>query len=133
MLLILVLCVTNTSEVTHSNYYLSTYQVSNNLSAIYSEMIFEHGFVHCDPHPGNVLVKKTPNHNAQIVLLDHGLYTVSNLVLGYYLMSILICCVSSIICSYWLVLNYLFSVLDSYWLDRNCVMFKTTLFGSLYI
>lgn len=53
------------------------FQVSNNLSHMYSEMIFKHGFVHCDPHPGNVLVRKTSRHNAQIVLLDHGLYTVS--------------------------------------------------------
>ncbi|XP_067941675.1 aarF domain-containing protein kinase 1-like [Watersipora subatra] len=50
-------------------------EVSNNLSHMYSEMIFKHGFVHCDPHPGNVLVKRTSKHNAEIVLLDHGLYT----------------------------------------------------------
>ncbi|KAL5008761.1 hypothetical protein ScPMuIL_014342 [Solemya velum] len=36
-------------------------------------MIFVQGYVHCDPHPGNVLVKKT-KHGPQIVLLDHGLY-----------------------------------------------------------
>lgn len=58
-------------------------------------MIFKHGFVHCDAHPGNIFVRRKParkNKNAnnpyannnqnvnmnpddyQIVLLDHGLY-----------------------------------------------------------
>lgn len=40
-------------------------------------MIFVNGFVHCDPHPGNVLVRKRPGTGkAEIVLLDHGLYQV---------------------------------------------------------
>lgn len=44
---------------------------------MYSEMVFVHGFVHCDPHPGNVLVRKRPDTGkAEIVLLDHGLYQV---------------------------------------------------------
>ena len=38
-------------------------------------MIFVQGYVHCDPHPGNVLVNKT-KRGTQIVLLDHGLYQV---------------------------------------------------------
>lgn len=43
-------------------------------------MIFVHGFVHCDPHPGNVLVRKCPrSQKTEIVLLDHGLYQVGNL------------------------------------------------------
>ena len=65
----------------HVSHY---FQVSNNLSHIYSEMIFKHGFVHCDPHPGNVLVKRTSQQNAQIVLLDHGLYTVSHETFTFY-------------------------------------------------
>nr|KAF6482926.1 aarF domain containing kinase 1 [Rousettus aegyptiacus] len=44
---------------------------------MYSEMIFINGFVHCDPHPGNVLVRKRPDTGkAEVVLLDHGLYQV---------------------------------------------------------
>lgn len=44
---------------------------------MYSEMIFVNGFVHCDPHPGNVLVRKCPGTGkVEIVLLDHGLYQV---------------------------------------------------------
>ena len=45
---------------------------------MYADMIFKFGYVHCDPHPGNVLVRKdTATGRPQIVLLDHGLYTVS--------------------------------------------------------
>lgn len=48
---------------------------------MYSEMIFVNGFVHCDPHPGNVLVRKRPDTGkAEIVLLDHGLYQVGEAV-----------------------------------------------------
>ncbi|XP_041071260.1 aarF domain-containing protein kinase 1 isoform X2 [Carcharodon carcharias] len=50
-------------------------EISRNLGKLYSEMIFVNGFVHCDPHPGNVLVRKsTQTNKAEIVLLDHGLY-----------------------------------------------------------
>ncbi|MED6265141.1 putative aarF domain-containing protein kinase 1, partial [Characodon lateralis] len=50
-------------------------EISENLGKMYSEMIFVHGFVHCDPHPGNVLVRKCPlSQKTEIVLLDHGLY-----------------------------------------------------------
>jgi len=37
-------------------------------------MIFRTGFVHSDPHPGNILVRRTPKDSLEIVLLDHGLY-----------------------------------------------------------
>ncbi|XP_059817617.1 aarF domain-containing protein kinase 1 isoform X6 [Hypanus sabinus] len=50
-------------------------EITQYLGKLYSEMIFVNGFVHCDPHPGNVLVRKSPQTNkAEIVLLDHGLY-----------------------------------------------------------
>lgn len=55
---------------------IDTKEVSEKIGKLYSEMIFVNGYVHCDPHPGNVLVEKVGN-SAQIVLLDHGLYTVS--------------------------------------------------------
>lgn len=61
-------------------------QVSRKLSRLYSEMIFVHGYVHCDPHPGNVLVNKTDS-GTQIVLLDHGLYQV-----GCTGLVLIICC-----------------------------------------
>ncbi|XP_037398195.1 aarF domain-containing protein kinase 1 [Pygocentrus nattereri] len=61
---------------THS---IDVNEISRNLGKMYSEMIFVNGFVHCDPHPGNVLVRKCPKSNkTEIVLLDHGLYQVLN-------------------------------------------------------
>lgn len=52
---------------------ISVNKVTEHLGELYSEMIFVQGVVHCDPHPGNVLVKQT-KHGPQIILLDHGLY-----------------------------------------------------------
>ncbi|XP_043929981.1 aarF domain-containing protein kinase 1-like [Protopterus annectens] len=50
-------------------------EITQNLGKMYSEMIFLQGFVHCDPHPGNVLVSKSKkSQKTQIILLDHGLY-----------------------------------------------------------
>lgn len=78
--------------------------LSDSITKIFSEMIFIHGFVHCDPHPGNLLVRKADRGGAvssprsspwsclpilwfgrhftalrrscpfEVVLLDHGLY-----------------------------------------------------------
>ncbi len=40
-----------------------------------STQIFVHGFVHCDPHPGNFFVRKLDKSGQwQLVILDHGLY-----------------------------------------------------------
>ncbi|XP_029048676.1 aarF domain-containing kinase 1 [Osmia bicornis bicornis] len=52
---------------------LNPYEVSSKLGRLYSHMIFIVGFVHSDPHPGNVLVTNN-NNEAEIILLDHGLY-----------------------------------------------------------
>ena len=43
------------------------------LDWLYRDMFFRRGWVHCDPHPGNVLVRATPD-KPQLILLDHGLY-----------------------------------------------------------
>ncbi|KAI9248492.1 ABC1 family-domain-containing protein [Phascolomyces articulosus] len=42
----------------------------------FSSQIFRSGFVHGDPHPGNVLVRKHPTikKDVQVVIIDHGLY-----------------------------------------------------------
>lgn len=40
------------------------------VNRIFGRMTFVHGFVHCDPHPGNLLV----DSNGRVVLLDHGVY-----------------------------------------------------------
>ena len=56
-------------------------QVGLMLSQIFNEMIFQHRFVHCDPHGGNTLVIPVSKKwyeftkpNFKIGLLDHGLY-----------------------------------------------------------
>ena len=54
---------------------IDTHDVSRKIGELYSKMIFGDGYVHCDPHPGNVLVQKSISGRTQIVLLDHGLYT----------------------------------------------------------
>lgn len=43
---------------------------------LFSAQIFSWGWVHCDPHPGNIIVRPHPSNPkyAQLVLLDHGLY-----------------------------------------------------------
>lgn len=64
-------------QVTDAQYYkdhdISVDEVVRALGKLYSEMIFVQGYVHCDPHPGNVLVNKTAR-GCEVVLLDHGLY-----------------------------------------------------------
>lgn len=64
---------------------ISGMEVTEKLGRLYSEMIFSHGFVHCDPHPGNLMVNRdAAGGGVQIVLLDHGLYTVSTLAIAKY-------------------------------------------------
>lgn len=54
---------------------ISAPEVSKKLGELYSQMIFVQGYVHCDPHPGNILVHKDEkSQEVEIVLLDHGLY-----------------------------------------------------------
>ncbi|KAH8372437.1 hypothetical protein KR093_011597, partial [Drosophila rubida] len=54
---------------------LSLADVDVKLYEMFAEQIFNNGFVHADPHPGNIFVRKnSKNGRAEIVLLDHGLY-----------------------------------------------------------
>lgn len=53
---------------------INPYEVSSKLGRLYSHMIFITGFVHADPHPGNILLRKTNNNDVELMLLDHGLY-----------------------------------------------------------
>ena len=51
--------------------------ISYLLSHAFSEQIFSKGFVHADPHPGNIIVsrkKDSWNNAIQLVIIDHGLY-----------------------------------------------------------
>ncbi|KAI9145731.1 ABC1 family-domain-containing protein [Paraphysoderma sedebokerense] len=79
----------------YRRHHINPAQVSSELTSIFSSMIFLHGFVHADPHPGNLLIQPLPapsfgyyilhplafihdliipRKNFMIVLLDHGLY-----------------------------------------------------------
>lgn len=49
-------------------------EIDRKLFNIFAEQIFNSGFVHADPHPGNVFVRKNGKGKSEIVLLDHGLY-----------------------------------------------------------
>ncbi|XP_012228004.2 uncharacterized aarF domain-containing protein kinase 5 isoform X1 [Linepithema humile] len=53
---------------------LNLADIDQKLITLMGEQIFHTGFVHADPHPGNVLIRKGKDKKAQIVLLDHGLY-----------------------------------------------------------
>ena len=41
---------------------------------LFGAQIFKYGFIHSDPHPGNLLVRFDSKGKQQLVLLDHGLY-----------------------------------------------------------
>ncbi|XP_064216007.1 uncharacterized aarF domain-containing protein kinase 5 [Tribolium castaneum] len=47
--------------------------INNKLFEIFGHQIFQTGFVHGDPHAGNILVRRVEG-KTQLVLLDHGLY-----------------------------------------------------------
>uniref|UniRef100_A0A1A8D1A8 AarF domain containing kinase 5 n=1 Tax=Nothobranchius kadleci TaxID=1051664 RepID=A0A1A8D1A8_NOTKA len=53
---------------------ISLKDTADKLIRTFAEQIFYTGFIHADPHPGNVLVRQGPNKRAELVLLDHGLY-----------------------------------------------------------
>lgn len=51
-------------------------EVMDTAIEVASAMTFTWGFVHCDPHPGNILVRPHPSNSKkpQVILIDHGLY-----------------------------------------------------------
>ncbi|KAL9131044.1 MAG: hypothetical protein Q9217_000930 [Psora testacea] len=52
-------------------------EVSAALARIFNEMIFGETPLHCDPHGGNIAIRKNGKrgtHNFDIILYDHGLY-----------------------------------------------------------
>ena len=68
-------CVTDTKYLKDNNIKLK--EVSGTMCDIFNQMIFKHGFVHADPHQGNLLVRREKINGVdmtRIVLLDHGLY-----------------------------------------------------------
>lgn len=57
---------------------INRFDICRKLGDLFSHMIFVKGFLHSDPHPGNILVRKDPeDKEVTVYLLDHGLYAVS--------------------------------------------------------
>ncbi|KAH9609083.1 hypothetical protein KSS87_021843 [Heliosperma pusillum] len=53
---------------------IDAHKVAKALVEVFAKMIFVHGFVHGDPHPGNILVSLNGPKGFSLVLLDHGMY-----------------------------------------------------------
>ncbi|RKU43629.1 hypothetical protein DL546_003833 [Coniochaeta pulveracea] len=53
---------------------VSTKDVMTTMVDLFSAQIFKWGVVHCDPHPGNIFIRRLPGGKAEMVLIDHGLY-----------------------------------------------------------
>lgn len=64
-----------TDEDKMRKYKFNKKEVMNQLIRAFAEQIFVSGFVHCDPHPGNVFVRPHPSNSKkhQLVILDFGL------------------------------------------------------------
>lgn len=82
----------NKDKLRADNYNIK--EIINSVLVLFSKQIFEWGAVHCDPHPGNVIVRRVrstssgnifswmqstllgrdPKMQEQVVLIDHGLY-----------------------------------------------------------
>ncbi|EHK97389.1 putative ABC1 family protein C10F6.14c [Glarea lozoyensis 74030] len=53
---------------------LSLKEVMTTMVDLFSAQMFLWGLVHCDPHPGNIFIRRKPNGHTELVLIDHGLY-----------------------------------------------------------
>ncbi|KAL3493766.1 ABC1 family-domain-containing protein [Aspergillus germanicus] len=53
---------------------LSLKEVMTTMVDLFSAQMFLWGLVHCDPHPGNIFIRRKPNGHSELVLIDHGLY-----------------------------------------------------------
>jgi len=48
--------------------------VATLITSVFHAQVFLSGFVHCDPHPANVLIRSNGSGKPKMVLVDHGLY-----------------------------------------------------------
>ena len=53
---------------------LSLKDVMTTMVDLFSAQMFLWGLVHCDPHPGNIFIRRKPSGRPELVLIDHGLY-----------------------------------------------------------
>lgn len=68
--------------------------VADTLSSTFAEMALCHGFVHGDPHAGNVYARAHPEtKEAQIIIMDHGLYHLMDDAVRLNFCSLLISCI----------------------------------------
>ncbi|KAM3147194.1 hypothetical protein pb186bvf_000910 [Paramecium bursaria] len=65
--------ITNTDEIKKMGF--NPKEVLKTVIGSFAEQIFITGFIHCDPHPGNVFVRRRPENpkQYQVVILDWGL------------------------------------------------------------
>ena len=54
---------------------INSKKMGKSFSKMITKMIHKEGFVHADPHAGNLMVRKYKDQD-QLVILDHGLYQV---------------------------------------------------------
>ncbi|KAG9416342.1 hypothetical protein AC1031_000741 [Aphanomyces cochlioides] len=52
--------------------------VAGKVSSMFAEMVFCSGFVHCDPHPGNLFVRRHPNRPDEVFASRCSLYNCAN-------------------------------------------------------
>jgi aarF domain-containing kinase len=57
---------------------LSLKDVMTTMIDLFSAQMFLWGWVHCDPHPGNIFIRRQPSGKPELVLIDHGLYIQMN-------------------------------------------------------
>lgn len=53
---------------------LSLRDVMQVMVDLFSAQMFLWGWLHCDPHPGNIFIRRLPHGKPELVLIDHGLY-----------------------------------------------------------
>jgi aarF domain-containing kinase len=53
---------------------LTLQDVMTTMVDLFSAQMFLFGAVHCDPHPGNIFIRRLPTGKPEVVLIDHGLY-----------------------------------------------------------
>lgn len=57
---------------------LSLTEVMKTMVDLFAAQMFLWGWVHCDPHPGNIFIRRLANGRSELVLIDHGLYVHMN-------------------------------------------------------
>ena len=49
-------------------------KIAKTISEVFTRQLFRYGFIHSDPHQGNIFINGDKS-NPTVVILDHGLYT----------------------------------------------------------